>query len=187
MIAGATAKTCLCGGRTATVLFRIKPKKLGYIPLRISAATMEENLCASNYPFDDQVSMADILVKKLLVEPEGIKKDYTITNFLCPKDSKDGTFSTEFKLRLPDNLIPDSVFSKITVMGDIMGSSLSDLDKLLAMPYGCGEQNMLKFAPNIFIMDYLNNTNQVTPEIERKALSYMLTGKMNYSHIKNSE
>ena len=152
MIARPTAKTCLCGGCTATVLFRIKPKTLGYIPLRISAATKEANLCASNYPFYGQVSITDILVKKLLVEPEGIKKDYTITNFLCTKDSKVGTFSTEFKLRLPDNLIPGSVFSKITVMGDIMGSSLSDLDKLLAMPYGWGEQSMLKFAPNIFII-----------------------------------
>ena len=62
-------------------------------------------------------------------------------------------------------------------MGDIMGSSLSNMDNLLAMPHGCGEQNMLKFAPNIFVMNYLNNTNQVDAEIERKALNYMRTGK----------
>ena len=63
-------------------------------------------------------------------------------------------------------------------MGDLMGSSLSNIDELLAMPYGCGEQNMLKFAPNIFIMNYLNNTNQVTDEIRNKALNYMRTGKL---------
>ena len=51
------------------------------------------------------------------------------------------------------------------------------MDELLAMPYGCGEQNMLKFAPNIFIMNYLNNTQQVDEEIRTKALDYMRTGK----------
>ena len=59
-----------------------------------------------------------------------------------------------------------------------MGPSLTDLDKLLAMPYGCGEQNMLKFAPNIYIMQYLTSTNQLTPEIENRAKEYMVSGKM---------
>lgn len=59
-----------------------------------------------------------------------------------------------------------------------MGSSLSNIDQLLAMPYGCGEQNMLKFAPNIFIMNYLNNTNQVNDAIRTKALDYMRSGNI---------
>lgn len=67
----------------------------------------------------------------------------------------------------------------MSVVGDIMGSSLSNIDELLAMPYGCGEQNMLKFAPNIFIMNYLNHTNQVTGAIKDKALDYMRSGKNN--------
>ena len=54
-------------------------------------------------------------------------------------------------------------------MGDIMGANLSNIGELLKMPYGCGEQNMLKFAPNIFIMNYLQNTNQLTDQIKNKA------------------
>lgn len=54
---------------------------------------------------------------------------------------------------------------------------MDGLDKLLAMPYGCGEQNMLKFAPNIYIMDYLMATNQATPAIENNAKEYMRSGK----------
>ena len=65
-------------------------------------------------------------------------------------------------------------------MGDIMGASLSNIDELLKMPYGCGEQNMLKFAPNIFIMNYLQNTNQLTDQIKNKALNYLRTGKNKY-------
>ena len=58
-----------------------------------------------------------------------------------------------------------------------MGPSLNNIDNLLKMPYGCGEQNMLNFAPNIFIMQYLKATGQLTSEIEEKAVGYTLQGK----------
>lgn len=45
------------------------------------------------------------------------------------------------------------------------------------MPFGCGEQNMVQFAPNIFILQYLNKTKQLVPEIEDKALKFLKTGK----------
>ena len=45
------------------------------------------------------------------------------------------------------------------------------------MPYGCGEQNMLNFAPNIFILQYLDASNQTTPEIANKAIEYMKAGE----------
>jgi uncharacterized protein YfaS (alpha-2-macroglobulin family) len=57
-----------------------------------------------------------------------------------------------------------------------MGPALSNLDGLLAMPYGCGEQNMAKFAPNIYIMDYLTNTDQTTQKIKDDAIHYMNSG-----------
>ena len=62
------------------------------------------------------------------------------------------------------------------ILGDLMGPSMDGLDKLLAMPYGCGEQNMLKFAPNIYVMDYLTATKQVTPEVEEKSKRFMTSG-----------
>ena len=36
-----------------------------------------------------------------------------------------------------------------------MGPVLAHLDGLVRMPYGCGEQNMLNFVPNIVVMNYL--------------------------------
>ena len=67
-----------------------------------------------------------------------------------------------------------------------MGPSLSGLDKLLKMPTGCGEQNMLGFTPNIYVLQYLTSTNQLTSDVESKAKSFMKTGKcktfVSYSH-----
>lgn len=61
--------------------------------------------------------------------------------------------------------------------GDILGSSLNNLDKLLRMPYGCGEQNMINFAPNIYVMKYLKTVNQLTDQMERKAKTFMISGQ----------
>lgn len=58
-----------------------------------------------------------------------------------------------------------------------MGTALQNLDQLLQMPFGCGEQNMVQFAPNIFILQYLNKTKQLDAEIEDRALEFLRKGK----------
>ena len=60
-----------------------------------------------------------------------------------------------------------------------MGPSLSGLEGLLRLPTGCGEQNMVKFAPNIFVMQYLNSTKQLTDEVHNKAVGFLRTGNGN--------
>lgn len=65
--------------------------------------------------------------------------------------------------------------------GDILGSSISGLASLIRMPYGCGEQNMINFAPNIYVLDYLTKKKQLTENLKEKALSFMRQGK----HFRN--
>ena len=60
--------------------------------------------------------------------------------------------------------------------GDILGSSMNNLDRLVRMPYGCGEQNMVNFAPNIYVLKYLQTVNQLTTLLENKAKRYMISG-----------
>lgn len=61
--------------------------------------------------------------------------------------------------------------------GDVMGPTIAGLDSLLQMPYGCGEQNMLSMVPNIYVLDYLTHTNQVTKDNKDKAITYMESGQ----------
>ena len=68
--------------------------------------------------------------------------------------------------------------------GDVMGPAITGLDKLIKMPYGCGEQNMVKFAPTIFVTEYLTQTNQLSPELKDKSIRFMESGmKFNSSFI----
>ena len=79
-------------------------------------------------------------------------------------------------LTLPSNFVPDTSKGEVKVIGDLMGPALDDIEKLLRMPYGCGEQNMLNFAPNIFVMQYLQSVDAVTSAIEAKSSKFLLQG-----------
>ncbi len=58
-----------------------------------------------------------------------------------------------------------------------MGSAMENLNKLLRMPYGCGEQNMVNFVPNIHVLRYLEATNSDNSEVRAKAKRFMEAGK----------
>jgi len=64
----------------------------------------------------------------------------------------------------------------VWLAGDVLGPSVNGLDKLIKMPYGCGEQNMLNFAPNIYIMNYLEMAGRATADIVDKSQRYMMAG-----------
>ena len=44
------------------------------------------------------------------------------------------------------------------------------------MPYGCGEQNMVTFVPNIVALRYLECTGQGNPELGKNAIRFMEAG-----------
>uniref|UniRef100_A0A8C6WFQ8 Alpha-macroglobulin receptor-binding domain-containing protein n=1 Tax=Neogobius melanostomus TaxID=47308 RepID=A0A8C6WFQ8_9GOBI len=83
-----------------------------------------------------------------------------------------------------------SVFKDLCVLcsvtpGDILGRAMKNLDGLLQMPYGCGEQNMALLAPNIYILQYLQDTQQLSPEVKERAFKFLSSGyqrQLNYKH-----
>ena len=59
--------TCICGGRTATVMFKAYARALGRIQIEAKVESMPKNNCPSFVKFDGS-SYIDIVRKKLLVE-----------------------------------------------------------------------------------------------------------------------
>ena len=58
-----------------------------------------------------------------------------------------------------------------------MGSTVAGIEDLLRMSSGCGEQNMINFAPNVYVTDYLKATNRLTPALKAKAENFLTAGK----------
>ncbi|XP_063772890.1 CD109 antigen [Pseudophryne corroboree] len=142
------------------VFFPIKPIQLGEIPIIVKATS----------------SLAsDAVTQKLLVKPEGIEHSYSQTLLLELINNKPQTISTALNFTFPPDVVRGSEKALISVVGDILGPSSSNLQTLIQLPTGCGEQNMIRFAPCIFILEYLTNTRQLN-ELAPKLISYMKEG-----------
>ncbi len=59
-----------------------------------------------------------------------------------------------------------------------MGPALSNLDGLIQMPCGCGEQTIYLTGQAAIVLKYLDVTGQATAEIKSKAIRSMSSGKL---------
>ena len=68
----------------------------------------------------------------------------------------------------------------ILCTGDLL--SPPDLDRLLVLPRGCGEQNMVRFSLNVVTGLYLLHTDQLTDLLVVKILNNLQTGRCSLLH-----
>ncbi|XP_072294012.1 C3 and PZP-like alpha-2-macroglobulin domain-containing protein 8 [Eucyclogobius newberryi] len=92
------------------------------------------------------------------------------------KEDSEENHNEAFTLGVPHNVVPGSERATAFMIGDVMGPTLNNLDKLLRLPFGCGEQNMIHFAPNVFVLKYLQKTRQLSSDVENEATDYLLQG-----------
>jgi CD109 antigen len=86
---------------------------------------------------------------------------------------------------LPAGIVDDSGKVLLSFTPSLVAQSISGVDDLLGMPYGCGEQNMLLFAPDVEILRYLKSSGQTNPELQAKAEMFIITGyqrELTYQH-----
>ncbi|XP_036108357.1 alpha-2-macroglobulin-like [Molossus molossus] len=178
---------CICGNGRQTVSWAVTPKSLGAVDFTVSAEALEsQELCGTEVAVVPQYGKKDTIIKSLLVEPEGLEKEVTFNSMLCPSGAE---VPDQLSLKLPPNVVEESARASFSVLGDILASAMRNTQNLLKMPYGCGEQNMVLFAPNIYVLNYLNETQQLTPEVKSKAIGYLNTGyqkQLNYKHSDGS-
>uniref|UniRef100_UPI0037E968C3 alpha-2-macroglobulin-like n=1 Tax=Semicossyphus pulcher TaxID=241346 RepID=UPI0037E968C3 len=176
---------CLCEGESRTFSWMVSPTALGQVDLKVSGEALKTKaLCGKEVPTVPNMGRIDTVVRKLLVEAEGTPQMEAHNALLCPKGKP---VEKTISLQLPENFVEGSARASVTVLGDLMGGALKNLNNLLRMPYGCGEQNMLRFAPNIFILDYLKSTNQLTKEILNKATHFLESGYQRELLFKHSD
>ncbi|KAE8737042.1 Thioester-containing protein, partial [Frankliniella occidentalis] len=95
------------------------------------------------------------------------------------------SFKTNVTLHIPKYIVPGSERIEVSAVGDILGPTIPNLDSLIRMPHGCGEQNMITFVPNVVILDYLKNSGMLSQAVESRARGYMEQGyqqQLTYRH-----
>ena len=135
--------------------FKIRLTELGILPLKVTARSS---------------GSADAVIKDLLVEPEGVRHETVENRIISAGDDAD------FDNAAPPRAIEGSARTHVALTGSYLSQTLEGLEGLLRMPFGCGEQNMVLFAPNVFVARYLEETGQLKPEVMAKAEHLMMTG-----------
>ncbi|NWW49476.1 CD109 protein, partial [Pedionomus torquatus] len=144
-----------------TVQFPVRPRQLGEIAMAVTAVSP---------------AAADAVLRQVVVKAEGVEQTYSQTVLLDLAGNKPQTLSKTLDFTFPPDVVSGSERVEVAAVGDLLGPSITGLSSLIKMPYGCGEQNMINFAPNVYVLQYLTKTRQLREDIRSKAVSFMRKG-----------
>lgn len=169
---------CLCSGQKITYLVGLLPQQLGQLNVTVEAfAIRNSEFCGLIQTNDNGNSLtfesnktemktnqskllSDKMIRQINVIPEGIQQETTLSDIVCLNEQQT-TSTRHFQFTLPDHIIKDSFHSYISYSDEVLGPALVNLDSLIRLPTGCGEQNMVLVAPNVYILDYLKSTPNI--------------------------
>ncbi|XP_074042577.1 alpha-1-inhibitor 3 isoform X2 [Leptinotarsa decemlineata] len=173
---------CLSENYTISHKFPLKATELGTVNVSVTAKTDHQ------FPYDcgpeTILSKKDSVLKKILVEPEGYPMKETKSALLCSEDSSPPT-NVSWYITVPANIISETFKSHISLNGDLLGKTIENLEDLLDVPMGCGEQIMASVAPNLYVLRYLNATNKLKKSVRQRILRNLKIGYqriLNYVH-----
>uniref|UniRef100_A0A8C9RGN3 Alpha-2-macroglobulin-like protein 1-like n=1 Tax=Scleropages formosus TaxID=113540 RepID=A0A8C9RGN3_SCLFO len=181
---GCRYSSCLCASETKTFQWVLVAAVLGSVNVSVSAeAVGSQTVCNNEMVTVPDRGRIDSVSRALLIKAEGTEKTDCYSFLLCPN----GKGSLEqLDLSLPVNVVEGSARASVSVVGDIMGQALKNMGDLLSMPYGCGEQNIAVLASDVYIMQYLQSTGQLTPVLLEKATDFLKIGYQRQLNYRNS-
>uniref|UniRef100_A0A8C6VYS8 CD109 molecule n=1 Tax=Nothobranchius furzeri TaxID=105023 RepID=A0A8C6VYS8_NOTFU len=148
---------------TSSARFPIRFLVLGEVELSVNAMSAEAS---------------GKFVQRLLVKPEGVEQSFSETLFLEITPEVQAHLNS-ISFSFPPGVVPGSQKAHFVLVGDILALSFENLESLVQIPTGCGEQNMIHFAPSVYVVQYLDKSFDDDAELRSKALSYMKKGYEN--------
>nr|XP_031300000.1 ovostatin homolog 2-like [Camelus dromedarius] len=171
-------------GEKKTYIWTLTPAELGKVNITVVAESRQSSACPKDATEQQILNWKDTVVRSLLVEPEGVEKEVTQSFLICTEGTK---ASRQVDLDLPNNVVEGSARAFFTIVGDVLGLAVQNLENLLQMPSGGGEQNIALLASDTYILDYLQSTEQLTEEVKSKAISFLSNGYQRQLSFKNPD
>ncbi len=137
MVAGATKKITVVSKSDGTALWRVKASAIGTADLVAKALTNEES---------------DALELTFPVEPSGVKQTVSTSGVATGA-------SASTTIDFPANTDPAAHDLHIQVSPSIAGTLFTALDNLTSYPWGCTEQTMSSFLPDVIVAETLKKLN----------------------------
>ncbi|MFB3787446.1 MAG: MG2 domain-containing protein [bacterium] len=150
---GFERRVSVAANEVTSVSYRVRATRLGKNPLTVYAWGTEDR---------------DATGRDIEVRPNGEARYITFNGRL-----DNGVKHT---VMFPEGRVPgaDKLFVKI--YPGIFSQVVEGLDSILQMPNGCFEQTSSTTYPNVLALNYMKQTQNITPEIEMKAREYINLG-----------
>ncbi|XP_053658713.1 thioester-containing protein 1 allele S3-like [Anopheles marshallii] len=144
------------------VSFPIKARKLGEMTIRVKAS------------IDPATDTIESVIR---VIPESLVKREMVSRFFCHNTYHNQSFS----ISLDFDMKADPGHKKIDFIltPNILTSVMDNLESLLSVPTGCGEQNMMRLVPIVQVLDYMTSIGSANKPLTDKATGLLKAGYQN--------
>jgi hypothetical protein len=151
------------GGQSQKIT--IQPKAEGFVEWRVKARSIGNAVFTAKALTNEE---SDALEQTLPVLPYGVKQRSASAGVVFS-----GTAQNQWSYRYPDGTDPSAHLLTITVAPSVAGTVFSALDYLTSYPWGCTEQTMSSFLPDLVVARAIDQLHLKSP-IDRKELNKMV-------------
>lgn len=151
-----TQKLSLPSGFLGSISWACLAQDVGFFNTTLYASTTLSN----------GTSYTDAIRKALEIIPNGIALEFKAGGFVSSEPS--------FSYLRYSEAIQQSEYIELSLgLGSI---ALTSWERLITYPYGCTEQTISSLIPDALVLEYLNETNQLTNETEELILDMIVSG-----------
>lgn len=172
-----------------SVLFPIIPLKVGRYQIKILAITSDTggndiiertlNVVPRGKPVTDETTFS----LDPMNQQRRNKRAIQTGNLLDEIDSSKGLQISKVRLtpsRDSEFIVPQTQECIVSAIGDRMGQAVQttmlDVENLIRLPHGCGEQVMIYLGPTLYTARYLSTINKLSGELRWRAIKYIQSG-----------
>ena len=112
--------------------------------------------------------MSDAIRREIEVRPDGEEQEVTFSDRLSD--------AVEHTIDIPGHAIEGASKILVRIYPGVYSQIVDGLDSMLRMPFGCFEQTSSVSHPNVLIVQYMRETNQINPELQMKAEGFINAG-----------
>jgi hypothetical protein len=134
------------------------------LPVRVEAVGLQTLTLTGT-----SAGASDAVARRVKVVPDGKAFPVAFSGALAP-----GSVTRE--LTFPAEAIPGSQQLYLNVYPAFLAQAVSGMDSILQVPSGCFEQTTSTTWPNVLVTRYMQETGQITPEIQLKAEALISAG-----------
>ncbi|XP_071987483.1 pregnancy zone protein-like isoform X2 [Engystomops pustulosus] len=165
---------CVCEGHSHSFTWDVTALKLKTLNIHVHSGSIElDGKCTEDNLLINKQQREDSVEKTILVKARGREEEKIQTFLIYPPEDKEDIHIT---LALPERFVKGSERAHMLIMGDLMANAVFNLEDIFYLPDGCGEQNIAKMSRYLYTMDYLDNTNELTPERKANIVEALVKG-----------